>query len=326
MRNEIEKAGGLKLVYIDPPFDVGADFEMEVEIGDDSVVKNPSIVEEVAYRDTWGRGRDSFLGMLYSRISAMHSLLSDSGMIVVHVDWRTSAYIKLILDEIFGVNNQVASLVWFYRRWTAGTKNWQKSHDDLFVYAKNIDLADVHPEMIESRASEEGKKVRAYNSNTYRAADGSRKRQLLIQNKEEYEKAVAEGKIKPEEWDVITDISDRAGLVPSPDVLEIPIINPRSSERNGYPTQKPELLLERIIKATTNPGDLVADFFCGSGTALAVAEKTEQPSDVFLAFFGWKVRPAFYVVMVYPEFFILRYLLADGAKFLLLFLHPLVIC
>jgi DNA modification methylase len=95
---------------------------------------------------------------------------------------------------------------------------------------------------------------------------------LLIQNREEYEKAVASGKVIPEDWDVITDISDRAGQVPAPDVIEIPIINPRSSERNGYPTQKPELLMERIINATTVPGDLIADFFCGSGTTGAVAK------------------------------------------------------
>ena len=102
MRNEIEKAGGLKLVYIDPPFDVGADFSMDVEVGEDSLKKNPSIVEEVAYRDTWGRGVDSYTTMMYSRLKLIYELLSDDGMLAVHVDNRTSAQIKLIAEEIFG--------------------------------------------------------------------------------------------------------------------------------------------------------------------------------------------------------------------------------
>jgi DNA modification methylase len=273
IRDEIEANGGIKLIYIDPPFDVGADFTTTIEIGNTEFEKAPTVLEEIAFRDTWGEGQDSFLAMIYERLILMKDLLSEDGIIVVHCDWRLNASIRLVLDEIFGNGNQIANLIWFYRRWTAGTKNWQKSHDDLFVYAKNLNRSEIHPEMIDSRASEQGKKIRAYNSNTYRAADGTRKRQLLIQNREEYEKAVASGKVIPEDWDVITDISDRAGQVPAPDVIEIPIINPRSSERNGYPTQKPELLMERIINATTVPGDLIADFFCGSGTTGAVAEK-----------------------------------------------------
>ena len=273
IRDEIEANGGIKLIYIDPPFDVGADFTTTIEIGNTEFEKAPTVLEEIAFKDTWGEGQDSFLAMIYERLILMKDLLSEDGIIVVHCDWRLNSSIRLVLDEIFGDKNQIANLIWFYRRWTAGTKNWQKSHDDLLVYAKNLNRSEIHPEMIDSRASEQGKKIRAYNSNTYRAADGTRKRQLLIQNREEYEKAVASGKVIPEDWDVITDISDRAGQVPAPDVIEIPIINPRSSERNGYPTQKPELLLERIINATTFPGDLIADFFCGSGTTGAVAEK-----------------------------------------------------
>jgi len=105
MRREIEKQGGLKLIYIDPPFDVGADFSMNIEIGDESFTKKPSVIEEVAYRDTWGKGADSFIAMIYERLKLMHGLLSDDGSIYVHCDWRVNSYMRLVLDEIFGENN-----------------------------------------------------------------------------------------------------------------------------------------------------------------------------------------------------------------------------
>ncbi|MDD3032673.1 MAG: DNA methyltransferase, partial [Candidatus Pacebacteria bacterium] len=102
LRKQIEKEGGLKLIYIDPPFDVGADFSFNIEIGEDSFTKKPSIIEEIAYRDTWGKGADSFISMIYERLKLMHDLLADDGSIYVHCDWRVSGYIRMVLDEIFG--------------------------------------------------------------------------------------------------------------------------------------------------------------------------------------------------------------------------------
>ena len=108
MRKDIEAQGGLKLIYIDPPFDVGADFSMDITIGDgneeESFVKKPSVIEEIAYRDTWGKGSDSFIAMIYERLKLMHNLLADDGSIYVHCDWRVNSYLRLVLDEIFGTD------------------------------------------------------------------------------------------------------------------------------------------------------------------------------------------------------------------------------
>src|SRR5271165_3425784 len=102
LREEIEKQGGIKLIYIDPPFDVGADFSMDIEIGDETFTKKPNILEEIAYRDTWGNGADSFIAMVYERLILMRDLLADDGNIYVHCDWRVNSFLRLALDEIFG--------------------------------------------------------------------------------------------------------------------------------------------------------------------------------------------------------------------------------
>src|ERR1700704_3568072 len=101
LREEIERQGGLKLIYIDPPFDVGADFSMDIEIGDDTFTKKPSILEEIAYRDTWGKGSDSFIAMIYERLVLMRDLLAEDGSIYVHCDFRVNSFIRAILDEVF---------------------------------------------------------------------------------------------------------------------------------------------------------------------------------------------------------------------------------
>jgi DNA modification methylase len=247
LRREIENAGGLKLIYIDPPFDVGGDFSFNVEVGNDVVTKEPSVVEEIAYRDTWGRGRDSYFGMISERLKLIHDLIAADGTIYVHCDWRVNAGIRAILDEIFteyGFRNEI---VWFYENklgtgWQA--KTFDTRHDIIFRFSKSQTF--VHNPIVEAVKNQkmqpvtqkiEGKRVWLKN------ADGS----LMY----------AEG----------------AAERPVGDVWTIPIINPVASERLDYPTQKPEALLDRVIAASSNIGDLVADFFCGSGTALAVAEK-----------------------------------------------------
>ena len=105
LREEIEKQGGIKLIYIDPPFDVGADFSMDIEIGEETFTKNANILEEIAFRDTWGKGTDSFISMIYERLILMRDLLSEDGSIYVHCDWHVGFYIKYALDEVFGKNN-----------------------------------------------------------------------------------------------------------------------------------------------------------------------------------------------------------------------------
>ena len=110
LREQIEAQGGLKLIYIDPPFDVGADFSMDIEIGEDTFTKKPNILEEIAYRDTWGQGADSFNSMIYERLMLMRGLLAADGIIYVHCDWRVNAFIRLALDEIFGAKSHVNQL------------------------------------------------------------------------------------------------------------------------------------------------------------------------------------------------------------------------
>src|SRR5512145_2538065 len=127
LREEIEAQGGLKLIHIDPPFDVGADFSMDIEIGSDTFTKRPSILEEIAYRDTWGKGADSFIAMIYERLVLMHGLLADDGSIYVHCDWRVNSYMRLIMDEVFGIfENQIC-----WKRSAIATNvatQWRNSH------------------------------------------------------------------------------------------------------------------------------------------------------------------------------------------------------
>ena len=110
LREEIEKQGGIKLIYIDPPFDVGADFSMKIEIGNDELTKEANVLEELAYRDTWGKGADSFIAMMYERLMLMRDLLAPEGVIFVHCDYRVNSYIRLILDELFGKDTKMVRL------------------------------------------------------------------------------------------------------------------------------------------------------------------------------------------------------------------------
>jgi site-specific DNA-methyltransferase (adenine-specific)/adenine-specific DNA-methyltransferase len=246
MRDEIEKQGGLKLIYIDPPFDVGADFSMDIEIGEETFTKKPSILEEIAYRDTWGRGADSFISMIYERLMLMRDLLDEGGSIYVHCDWRVSAYIKAVMDDIFGINYFLNEIIWFYsNKYGANSKTFDSFHNTLYLYSKsnNITYSPVKIPVKEAR-----------------------KQPLRKWNKE-----LGKNEWQKDEFGnyLYVESSEKEAA----DVWEIPVINPMATERIGYPTQKPEALLERIIKASSNEGDLVADFFCGSGTTAAVAEK-----------------------------------------------------
>jgi DNA methylase len=139
LHQEIEKVGGLKLVYIDPPFDVGADFSLDLEIGGETLTKDPSVIEELAYRDTWGRGVDSYISMIYERLRLLHGLLSDDGSAYVHCDWRVNAALKFVLDEIFGKEAFRNEIVWHYENklgtgWQA--KTFDTRHDTLLLYSK----------------------------------------------------------------------------------------------------------------------------------------------------------------------------------------------
>jgi len=282
MREEIERQGGIKLIYIDPPFDVGADFSMDIEIGDDTFTKKPNILEEIAYRDTWGKGADSFIAMIHERLVLMRDLLAEDGSIYVHCDWRLNSYIRLVLDEVFGAENQLNQIIWRRSTPTGGkTKSmmFPRDYDAIISYKKleeptfnNIylpysedyirnffthtdpdgrrwasqTLGDYSEESIK-RFEEEGR--------IFKTKSGSKRLKYYLDE--------AKGILADDIWTDIRNVRQEA----------VRNIGKGGTEILGYPTQKPEALIERIIQASSNADDLIADFFSGSGTALAVAEK-----------------------------------------------------
>jgi DNA modification methylase len=271
LRKEIEAQGGLKLIYIDPPFDVGADFSMDIEIGEDSFVKKPSVIEEVAYRDTWGKGADSFIAMIYERLKIMHGLLAENGSIYVHCDWRVNSYMRLILDEIFGKNNFQDEIIWEYQgSWVEPKTYFPRRHNSILYYKKTQN-AIFH---------------RRYEDNSDDQVNYKRWEKYLIENKiygknypkddlrfrTYYEKFVKDNKREPNESDVIFEI--KGSVIGS--VWYVKKVDPKSPENINYPTQKSEALLARIIESSSDEGDIIADFFCGSGTTMAVAEKLNR--------------------------------------------------
>ena len=244
LRQEIENAGGLKLVYIDPPFDIGADFSVDVEVGKESVIKSPSLIEEIAYRDTWGRGKDSYTSMLFERLLLIRELLAQDSCIVVHCDWHVQHVIRCLLDEVFGASQFVNEIVWhYYNKYSAAKACFPRAHDNLYVYRKG-----------DSNAINETREMR-----------DSPVRQLVRENVG----GVLKNKRDENGSILYQEVVDKK----VDDVWRIPAMQPASSEWTGYDTQKHHDLLQRIIEAFSNPTELVADFFCGSGTTLAVAEK-----------------------------------------------------
>lgn len=160
LRREIDAAGGLKLVYIDPPFDVGADFSFEIEIGDDRLVKDQSVIEELAYRDTWGRGRDSFLSMMYPRLVAIHSLLAPGGSLYLHCDWRTRSHLKVMCDQIFGKEGFRNEIAWIKNSLGAKGRATQYPrnqdtilffHEGRAIYLQSSNARATHAHGIEER-------------------------------------------------------------------------------------------------------------------------------------------------------------------------------
>ena len=268
IREEIEKQGGLKLIYIDPPFDVGADFSMNIEIGEEELTKKPSVLEELAYRDTWGQGADSFIAMIYERLSLMRDLLADDGSIYVHCDYRVNSYIRLALDEIFGKKNYRNEIVWAYQGSWVEPKTYFPRRHNLILFYKNNNNEFFN---------------RAYEDNANEQVNYKRWNDYIVDNKiyarnmpdhdkrfKPYlDKFIKDNGRNPVGDDIVFET--RGSVIGS--FWNIKTVDPKSPENVNYPTQKPEKLLERIIKASSNEGDLIADFFSGSGTTLAVAEK-----------------------------------------------------
>ena len=251
LRQDIEQQGGLKLIYIDPPFAVGSDFGFNIEIHGETAEKKQSVIEEIAYRDTWGKGISSYLTMMYERLQLMYNLLAPDGSIYVHCDWRVNSYLRLLLDDVFGKGNFLNEIVWCYSIGGKGNTKFGRKHDTILFYSKteNYIFNGTDKDVTTQRKPNSHMRLKVDKDGREYQEKTDRKSGKV------YKYYVDEVKIPEDYW------------------IDIEQLNREDSERIDYPTQKPEELLRRIIAASTNSGDLVADFFCGSGTTAAVAEK-----------------------------------------------------
>ena len=247
MSSLLEKfAGKIDLIYIDPPFATGADFSITTEIGEKGIEisKEQSLIEEKAYRDTWGRGIDSYVSMIYERLCLMHDLLAPSGLIYVHCDYRVNYLMRSMLDEIFGRENLRNEIVWCYRGGGTPQNDFAEKHDVILRYSRGSNyFFNVDPVRIPySEASAERLQNKA---NVFRG-------DKVYRNYEPHEL----GK-HPEDWWTIQ-----------------PIMPSEKQERSVcyYPTQKPVELLQRIVESSSPANGLVLDVFCGSGSTLVAAE------------------------------------------------------
>ncbi len=299
LRRQIEDAGGLKLIYIDPPFDVGADFSMDIEIGGETFHKEPNLLEQIAYRDTWGRGADSFIAMIYERLILMRDLMHSDGSIFVHCDWRVNAFIRLAMNEVFGTENFINEITW-KRAHTVkgnigqGSKYMGANTDTVFAYAKspsyifnNIFLPYSEEYISTFFKYTEPKTGRKYRLTSMIGPGGVAKGNPTYEimgvtrawrySEASMKELVAKGMIVQTSPGTVPQkkqyLDEGAGVSIQSLWDDITGIGASSNQGTNYPTQKPEGLLERIIQASSNEGDLVADFFCGSGTTAAVAEK-----------------------------------------------------
>ncbi|MBL0058525.1 MAG: site-specific DNA-methyltransferase [Elusimicrobia bacterium] len=247
MGSLLEKfAGKIDLIYIDPPFATGADFSFMAEIGEKGieVEKEQSAIEEKAYRDTWGRGDSSFLSMMSQRLVLMRDLLTNDGSLFLHCDWHIGHYLKSICDDVFGRDRMVNEIAWCYTGpGSPGMRQFNRKHDTIFWYAKSAkwcfnanEVRVAHHEKTLDNFKK-GLKGSGFVADTYDLAE--------------------KGKVPEDWWEMAI-----AARSPVDGVM-----------RTGYATEKPWPLLDRIVKAASKEGQVVADFFCGSGTTLAVAER-----------------------------------------------------
>lgn len=232
-----QMAGSVQVVYIDPPFFSKANYKAVLQVKQ-KPGEGVQRVHHHAYKDTWEEGMEGYLIMLCIRLFLIRDLLKESGTLWVHLDWHSSHYVKVFLDEIFGDKNFINEIVWQYKSGGSSKKHFARKHDTILVY---------------------GKTAKYY---------------LQIPKEKSYNRGM-----RPYRFQGVEEFCDEIGwytMVTMKDVWNIDMVGRTSAERTGYATQKPEALLERILEAASREGDLVADFFCGSGTCGAVAEKMHR--------------------------------------------------
>lgn len=259
-----EYRGKINLIYIDPPFDSKADYKKKIDIrGVGKAESDSSTFEEKQYGDIWTN--DEYLQFMYERLILLRELLSDSGTIYLHCDWHKAGFLRCMMDEVFGSNNFIDEIVWGYEDiGSRAVKYFKRKHDTIFMYQKTSSEDRVF-NIMRKRLSEST--IKRYQP--YFDEDGKITYRKL---KESNPGVFAKLKGIPEDLDSPwLDINNGAPL--SDWWVDISALKNGFAEATGYPTQKPEALIERIIKASTNPGDIVFDCFMGSGTTQAVAMK-----------------------------------------------------
>ncbi|MBI4393695.1 MAG: site-specific DNA-methyltransferase [Euryarchaeota archaeon] len=301
-------AGKIQLIYIDPPFLSSSDYSHKMKIeGAGDVVKAPSILERLAYKDTWIDGDDSYFDMLYPRLILMRELLSDTGTIYVHLGPNVASHVTVMMDEIFGKENWRAKIIWQRTSAHSDTHSWGMNYDEILVYNKSSryswnpqylpyskDYVDGFYRYIDpssgrrfrlgdltaagSRTGDSGKAV-IINGESVAPSQG-RHWALGLQTGETVQAAmdrlIREDRVQYSRGKMPAYkrfLDEMPGVPIQAIVTDIPPIGPGANEDTGFDTQKPVALVERIIKASSNEGDLVADFFHGSGTTGLVAEK-----------------------------------------------------
>lgn len=305
-----EFAGKVNLIYYDPPFDTGADFSFTASVPnhpdeeeDDATTftKEPSIIEHKAYRDTWGRGLDSYLQWFYETAVLSHELLHETGSLYVHLDWHIGHYAKVILDEVFGPDNGINTIIWkragAHSHSTQGTQHYGRVTDCILFYSKSANITwqqlyvPHRQEYVDQmyRYVEKGT-GRRYRLDNLTVTDGGPKGNPRYEflgvtrywryNKEKMDRLYKEGRVIQTKPGRVPAYKRYLDEMPGAEVSDLwadifPIAS-QAAERTHYATQKPEALLERILKASSNPGDLVLDIFGGSGTTAVVAEKLKR--------------------------------------------------
>ncbi|MFN8069904.1 MAG: site-specific DNA-methyltransferase [Mycolicibacterium insubricum] len=243
--------GKIDLIYIDPPFDSKADYRTKITLPGATIDQKPTVLEQFAYSDTWSDGTASYLAMITPRVILAHELLSEVGSMYLHVDWRVGPYIKIVMDEIFGRDRFLNEVIWCFSVGGKGTDRFARKHNTIYFYSKTGTHIFNGKDPLVSKPRKPNSHMRL------KVDEDGREYQEKTDRKsgKVYRYYVDEGKIPEDYW---TDIEQ---------------LNREDAERVGYDTQKPERLLERIIAASSNAGSIVADFFVGSGTTAAVAER-----------------------------------------------------
>ncbi len=244
--NEINESGGIKLIYIDPPY-----------FTEKSQLMKKTKKEIIAYKDIYNHSLEEYLNEIYIQIKLLYSLLSDDGSIYVHVDYRTSSYIRIILDEIFGYKNLRGYLIWNIDNGAKSKKFWSNQHNDILVYSKsNKFIFNSSSKLLKTDFSESSLKTHFRKKDS----EGRAYRERKI-NSKSYKYYAKDGKLVGSVWN---------------DIKSMEANSPLMKEYTTYPTQKPISLLSRIISASSKKGDFILDTYCGSGTSLITANNLNR--------------------------------------------------